>query len=207
MWVEGLFPSSFTPSEWVREAVNTSKKVEGTNMNRINYFKHVNGRDEIRKKYLELCKKFHPDLGGDAETMKVINNQYEQLEDSYFQNARYEKEEKRRAGDTSYTETRSFDTEAFESILTQLFRLNLPLTVSIEICGAWLWVSGDTKPFKEQFKEVGLRFGGTKKAWYWYPEGYQPKHKGSKGNLDSIRDKYGSHRVNKQGNKGLNEAI
>ena len=36
-------------------------------------------KKELKKRYLELSKKYHPDLNGDEETMKKINSAYEAL--------------------------------------------------------------------------------------------------------------------------------
>lgn len=36
-------------------------------------------KEELKKRYLELSKKYHPDLNGDEEMMKKVNNAYEVL--------------------------------------------------------------------------------------------------------------------------------
>lgn len=36
-------------------------------------------KEELKKRYLELSKKYHPDLNGDEEMMKKINSAYEVL--------------------------------------------------------------------------------------------------------------------------------
>lgn len=41
------------------------------------YFEHCTSLDELRAEYRILIKINHPDVGGDAETMKVINNEYD----------------------------------------------------------------------------------------------------------------------------------
>ena len=37
--------------------------------------------DTIKAKYRQLCKKYHPDLGGDAEKFKEVVEAWEQLKD------------------------------------------------------------------------------------------------------------------------------
>ena len=46
-------------------------------------------KDELKKRYLELSKKYHPDLNGDEEMMKKVNYAYEVLkkDGSYDYNA------------------------------------------------------------------------------------------------------------------------
>ena len=34
--------------------------------------------EQIKIKYKQLAMKHHPDLGGDLETMKILNNAYEE---------------------------------------------------------------------------------------------------------------------------------
>ena len=65
--------------------------------------------------------------------------------------------------------------------------------ITVEICGKWLWVSGDTKPVKDQIKAAGLRFSGSKKMWYWRPatENGARHYRGNK-SMGYIRGKYGS---------------
>lgn len=41
------------------------------------YFEHCTTLDELRAEYRRLIKINHQDVGGDAETMKSINNAYD----------------------------------------------------------------------------------------------------------------------------------
>lgn len=41
--------------------------------------------------------------------------------------------------------------------------------VYYNIEGTWLWVSGDTKPHREELKRLGLRWAPRRKAWYKKP--------------------------------------
>ena len=65
--------------------------------------------------------------------------------------------------------------------------------LKIEICGLWLWVSGDTKPIKETLKAHGLRYSKNKGAWYLNTTGYVKWFKGRKAwSMNEIRSAYGS---------------
>ncbi|WP_446788125.1 DnaJ domain-containing protein, partial [Macellibacteroides fermentans] len=37
------------------------------------YFDGCKDEQEIKARYRDLAKKYHPDLGGDLETMKAVN--------------------------------------------------------------------------------------------------------------------------------------
>lgn len=41
------------------------------------------------------------------------------------------------------------------------------IDVSIEKCGHWLWVTGDTYAYRQLLKEIGFRYSYKKRAWYW----------------------------------------
>lgn len=43
------------------------------------YFKNVNSFEELKEQFKKLARKYHPDCGGDAEIMKAINQEYDQL--------------------------------------------------------------------------------------------------------------------------------
>jgi len=44
--------------------------------------------DEIKKRYLELSKKYHPDFGGNSEDMEKLNRYYRLLK-RYIENYRF----------------------------------------------------------------------------------------------------------------------
>ena len=43
------------------------------------YFKNVKSLEDLKKQFKSLLKANHPDNGGDAETMKEINCEYDAL--------------------------------------------------------------------------------------------------------------------------------
>lgn len=43
----------------------------------VNYFESCTDAASIKRKYIELAKKHHPDKGGDTRTMQEINSQYQ----------------------------------------------------------------------------------------------------------------------------------
>lgn len=43
----------------------------------MNYFEGIQDQQSAKTRYRELCKKHHPDLGGDPKVMKIINSQYD----------------------------------------------------------------------------------------------------------------------------------
>lgn len=147
----------------------------------MKYFHNINTLEELRAAYRALLKKFHPDNGGSEEATKEINLEYEKL----FQIL------KNRSGADQETKYNTQEDENLREVLQQIINLN----VNIEICGSWIWVSGNTYPVKESLKTAGFKFSKNKKAWYWHAGEYT--RRGKKVSLDYIRTKYGSETVKK----------
>lgn len=56
------------------------------------YFDGCRDEQEIKTRYRDLAKKHHPDLGGDTETMKAVNEAYEQALKGAYRKAGMEEE-------------------------------------------------------------------------------------------------------------------
>jgi len=158
----------------------------------MKYFKECKTMDEVKAKYKQLAKQYHPDCGGDTETMQAINTEYSYACAKLLKGENLSQEE---------TDEGIRLSEEYRAVIEQL----MPLTgILIEVVGNWIWVTGNTKPVKQQLKDAGLFYASKKVAWYYRAEQY--KTTGSKKSLDEIRAKYGSEKVNsnRQYSKVLN---
>lgn len=138
----------------------------------------------VKAAYRAACKKYHPDLNpaGD-EMMKLVNAAFDALKDY--------------TGKIEQEQSQQHYGDHLNDALNAVLGLS---GLVIEICGAWLWVTGDTKPHKEALKEAGFKWASKKKAWYFRPEDYRSRSRGSS-SLDDIREKYGTQRpVRSSGN-------
>lgn len=82
-----------------------------------------------------------------------------------------------------------YSSEVMTQIAKQIY--NLP-GIKLEICGAWLWVSGNTKPHASELKAAGLRYASLKRMWYYAgTPAFTKKHLP----IDAIRSKYGSKQL------------
>lgn len=143
----------------------------------MEFFNNISNLEELKKEYRRLCMKHHPDLGGDEETMKRLNAEYERI----VRSGRF-------SDDMDAAHTTADEEAAFRHILEKLVVLQ---GLVIEICGSWLWVSGKTFPYKDALKGLGMKFASKKKCWYWHPEGYRrTSHR--EYSMDAIRDMHGS---------------
>ena len=148
--------------------------------------------EEVKKMYRALAQIHHPDNGGSNEAMAIINNEYSELFDKL-------KDIHTNAQGETYTKQTSETPEQFINIINQLIRFE---NILIEIIGSFIWVSGETKPYKDTIKEMGFRWSQNKQSWYLAPEGYKRRNHRNY-SMDEIRGMYGSQEVVNQPYKRL----
>ena len=149
------------------------------------WFKDVATIEELRKKYRELLKMYHPDnMNGSTEFTQEINAEYDLVFSILSKETKEDKE--------SYTYDKNEENKAFKEMIKQIIHIN----ADIEIIGSWVWVHGGYE-YRNLLKEVGFRYAPKKKCWCWHFGEYH-KHHRKEISLDEIRLKYGSQTVKKQ---------
>ncbi len=134
--------------------------------------------DRVKEAFRQSAKKYHPDINpAGAEMMKVINASFECLKD-------YTGTLEEDLSEDGYTASLN---EALNAIITCS-------GLSIEVCGAWVWVIGDTFKHKKILKESGFRYASKKQSWYFRPEDWKSYSRGNF-SMSDIRDRYGSNGV------------
>ena len=164
----------------------------------MKYFNNPKTLEELKKQYRELAMKHHPDKGGSNEAMKAINAEYDELFPKLKDTHRTKDGETYTARQAS-TET----ADQFKDLISQLMRMD---DIVIEIIGCFVWVTGDTKPHKEQLKALGFKWHSKKSAWFLAPEDYRKRSRKDY-SLEHIRSMYGtSGQVSSRGVRKLDEA-
>ena len=154
----------------------------------MKYFTNCKTIEEAKKLYRRLAMENHPDRGGDLDTMKAINSEY----DEFFNTMK-----NRHNADAQATGSRPINEtpEEFRRVIEKI--INIPGIIS-ELCGSWIWISGETRGFKEQLKAAGCFWASKKKMWYWRaPE--DAVHSRHTKSMTEIRNKYGSERIYSDG--------
>ena len=153
----------------------------------MKYFTNCHTLDELKREYRRLTMLHHPDRGGDTATMQAINAEHDEVFEIL-------KRKHNASADEAHQTTEA--PEEFRSIINAL--LNIP-SLTVELCGCWLWISGDTITHKEELKAAGCRWSSSKKMWYWRcAEDACRSSKGGK-SMSHIRSKYGSERITSDG--------
>ncbi|MHC5250363.1 molecular chaperone DnaJ [Enterococcus sp. LJL90] len=162
----------------------------------MTYIQKVTTLEELKKEYKRLVLLYHPDCGGDEEIMKQINNEYDEL----FPKLKHKHVNKE--GERYEKDTDELPNE-WRDILSHLLGLKM-VGVTIEVIGSFLWVSGNTKPYKQDLGKEGLKmkWSPNKQAWYLSPKGYR-KHGKKTFEMDDIRSMYGSQQVRAKQPKAL----
>lgn len=136
--------------------------------NRI--YKNIN---DIKKHFRELVKVYHSDFGGTDELFREMYTEYEDLLNKFV--------------GTSFT---NIDDDNISSSLKEKLSKIVNLDdIEIEIIGKWIWVSGNTILHKDYLKELGFKFSGTHKKWYYSSNLKSHRYK-SKYRMDEIKEMY-----------------
>ena len=138
---------------------------------------------DIKLAYRKACSHYHPDRNpAGLEMMKLINAAWSALSD-YVEGSVKDEPEAMNLG------------EEMNAALNAIIHLGL----TIEICGSWIWVSGDTREHKELLKASGYRWAPKKLMWHWRPA--DSKRSWGRGQycMDEIRGKHGSVNVKGKG--------
>lgn len=141
----------------------------------MNYFNECSNLEEAKKLYRKLAMENHPDHGGNEDTFKDINNQFEAFCLAHMGAAFNDSGKSYKAEDV-YT---------FGDILAKVCKLN----VRVEMVGFWIWAF-ESYHDKDALKAMGFMFSSKHKAWYFNGETYKSK-KHSPYNMNQIKGKYG----------------
>lgn len=145
--------------------------------------------DQVKRAYRQACKIYHPDVNpAGTAMMQAVNEAYESLCKETFPINLTESDNSNNYG------------EALNNALNAIIGLQ---GLIIEICGAWIWVSGETRSSKETLKSAGFFWSKQKEMWYFRPESGKRKFYRGNSSIGEIRAKYGSEEIRRKPRKEL----
>ena len=169
----------------------------------MTYFKNVETLEELRRQYKELLKKYHPDNPqGSTEATQAINAEYDKL----FKVLKNKHESKTADSDTEKADFNNMkydfsEDQALREMLNKIIGFD---GITIEVIGNWIWCF-NSYGYRKELKELGFKYAGQKKAWYYHTESFR-KRSHKKLSMDDIRNYYGSTEVKAEETKKLKQA-
>ena len=140
--------------------------------------------EDCKKQYHKLALKYHPDHGGTDEAFVQINKEWDWLQ-------RHNYNIHRDMEGNIYTDDRQDMpdevTEKFAALITALIRLD---GVGIEICGSFIWLSGETYQWRDAIRALGFKWSRNKKMWYMAPT--KRRARNNNWSMERIRAAHGS---------------
>ena len=146
----------------------------------MKYFTNCHSLEDLKAEYRRLVKIHHPDMGGSTETMQAINDEHDRVFEILKKQHNATAEEHKRTTEAP---------EEFINIINALVKIP---GIIVELCGCWLWISGDTRASKDALKAAGCRWSSSKKMWYWRHQEDGAHWSRGKKTMGQIRAKYGS---------------
>ena len=155
---------------------------------KIQYLTNVSNLAELKKAYQKLCFKHHPDRGGKTEIMQIINAEYDYLLENLI-----DAEDESNYSEEKFWKSKEHQTEVEKLVQEKIYELIGKgfKGIRIELVGVWVWVSGDTKPYKEELREMGFKWSTSHKKWSFAGQ----KSGWTKKGMNHIRKKYGAKTV------------
>lgn len=150
----------------------------------MKWFVNPQTLEELKQQYKKLAMENHPDIGGSVQAMQEINNEYDALFPLL-------KNKRKTAAGEAYTTESTEAANEFKDIINRLIHLQ---DIIIEVCGSWLWITGETYTNRNALKELKFRYSKSKSAWYYHTEDYK-KSSSKTFSLDEIRGLYGSETI------------
>lgn len=150
------------------------------------YFKNCKTAEEAKQEYKKLARELHPDCNHKKDTTEEFQKMQTDFENAW----KRLKDIHVNAEGEMYTKETSETAEQYMDIINKL--LNIPGLV-IELCGSWLWISGNTFSARSTLKELNFRWSRKKSAWYFHFEPYKKRSKKER-TMEDIRNMYGSER-------------
>ena len=145
----------------------------------------------LKTAYRHATSIYHPDRNpAGLEMMKAVNLAWEALKDIDFDN------------DTIIVEE-SPNNDYGDALNDALNVVQTMEGIEIEICGAWVWLTGNTYANKKILKDAGYKWAPKKKQWYFRPEEYKSFNRNT-WSMDEIREQHGSFKVRKNETPRIN---
>lgn len=159
---------------------------------KFNYLVEIKTVEMLKRMYRHFAVILHPDCGGSNEAMKQLNAEY----DYWLKKVGNIHESTKGEEETYTTNINEEDLDdGFRDIINEIAYLINKGVIFAELCGSWIWISGNTKDYKDILKKVGFFWSPKKKMWYWHSKDQKRKFYKNSKSIEEIRAIYGSKKI------------
>ena len=157
---------------------------------KLKYFTNCQTIEELKQSYKKLILQYHPDINPKGTLQcQEINAEYDllfpRLKDIHINSK----------GETYQSTTESSETvNEYKDIINAIIHLH---GIKIEIIGSWIWLTGNTREYKDIFKDLKFKWSPKKSAWYYHNEPFKKKSK-KQYDMNGLRNLFGSEEVKSQ---------
>lgn len=151
------------------------------------YFTNCKTAEEAKQEYKRLARELHPDCNTEDTTAE-----FQKMQADFETAWKRLKDIHTNAQGETYTNSRE-TSETAEQYMDIINALMKEPGIVIELCGSWLWITGDTFSAKSILKELHFKWSRKKSAWYFHFEPYRKRGKVER-SMEDIRNMYGSER-------------
>lgn len=137
--------------------------------------------EQAKAAYRRASQKFHPDRNpGGLQMMQAVNAAWQVLQGLDW--------------DRPVNAEPSANADYGDALNAAINAVVDLAGLRLEVCGAWVWVSGDTKTHKAALKAAGFFWASKKFMWYFRPPEWRSSNRGQ-WDMDKIREVHGSESV------------
>jgi len=157
---------------------------------------------DIKKHYRDLAMLYHPDRHQDR--FEYYNRIMQEVNAEYLEAlSRADRQTTTDAEGKEHTYFYNRQTEqAIMDKIAELIKLRM-VDVDIWLVGTWVWVEGNTRPYKDLLGKDGAKLSWHSKRmmWYFKTTPYRTQYSGA--GFDSLKAKYGANHYESESNPAL----
>ena len=161
----------------------------------MKFFKNIETIEELKKEYKILAKELHPDMNKNVDTTA----QFQEMQNEYEELFNQVKNIHKNSSGEKYTKETNETIEEYKNIIDRIIHFE---NVVIEVIGSWIWLTGDTKKYKEIIKELNFKWSPNKLAWYYHKDKFRKKSNNNY-SIDELRNMFENEKIQNEGLKKL----
>lgn len=141
--------------------------------------------DEGKALYRKLAAQYHPDHGGDTETMQRINAEWDAIRQTLPRFC----SQQARDGRAAYEAQQAARQQTPPEVAEMAARLSKMPGLRYDVVGSWIWVNASAGHLR-QLEALGFRWSANRCLYYWHPAG-EGRRRASRKSYAHIYTDYG----------------